>query len=87
MKTYQQLNIDGIFVSIGMDAQTDLVDNLLEKNECNYIVSSDCKTNLDGIFVAGDCRVKDLRQLTTAMSDGAISASLVIKFLKNQKKY
>lgn len=81
----KQLNIDGIFVSIGMDAQTDLVDNLLEKNECNYIVSSNCKTNLDGIFVAGDCRVKELRQLTTATSDGAIAASLVIKFLKNQK--
>ena len=68
-----------------MDAQTELVDSLLKKNEYNYIVSDDCKTNLEGIFVAGDCRAKDLRQITTAVSDGAIAASLVIKYINNKK--
>lgn len=79
------LAVNGIFVSIGMDAQTELVDSLLKKNEYNYIVSDDCKTNLEGIFVAGDCRAKDLRQITTAVSDGAIAASLVIKYINNKK--
>lgn len=81
----ENLAVNGIFVSIGMDAQTELVDSLLKKNEYNYIVSDDCKTNLEGIFVAGDCRAKDLRQITTAVSDGAIAASLVIKYINNKK--
>ena len=83
--TKEILKLDGLFESIGMDAQTELVDNLLTKNEANYIISDECLTNLEGIFVAGDCRVKDVRQLTTATSDGTIAATLAIKYLKRSK--
>ncbi|MDD4795907.1 MAG: NAD(P)/FAD-dependent oxidoreductase, partial [Bacilli bacterium] len=80
----KNLKIDGLFESIGMDAETELVDNLLVKNDCNYIISDDCTTNIDGIFVAGDCRTKNVRQLTTATSDGTITAYLVIDYLKTK---
>ncbi|MDD2208508.1 MAG: FAD-dependent oxidoreductase [Bacilli bacterium] len=82
----KNLKIDGLFESIGMDAQTELVDNLLVKNDCNYIISDDCTTNIDGIFVAGDCRTKNVRQLTTATSDGTITAYLAIDYLKTKHK-
>lgn len=76
------LKIDALFESIGMDAQTELVDNLLKKNNENYIISDDCTTDIEGIFVAGDCREKDVRQLTTAASDGTIAAILATKYLQ-----
>lgn len=81
----KSLKIQGMFLSIGMDAQTSLVKNILKLNEDNYIISNDCKTNCNGIFVAGDCRDKTLRQLTTAVGDGAIAAKLAINYLENEK--
>ena len=83
-KQERELTLGGLFESIGMDAQTELVNDLLEKNAANYIVSTDCKTSIPGIFVAGDCREKDLRQLTTATADGSIAANYVIKYLKTK---
>ncbi len=81
----ENIKLDGVFESIGMDAQTELVDNLLTKNSANYIMSDDCKTNIEGIFVAGDCREKEIRQLTTATSDGTIAATLAIQYVKSNK--
>lgn len=79
----KKLAIDGLFLSIGLDAQTELVKDKLTLNEENYVQSDDCTTNEEGVFVAGDCRSKILRQLTTATSDGAIAATQVIKYLDN----
>lgn len=79
------LEISGMFESIGMDAETSLVKDIVTLNEQNYIVSDDCNTNVEGIFVAGDCREKGLRQLTTAVSDGAIAATNAIKYVDNYK--
>ena len=50
-------------------------------NNYNYIISEDCRTNYSNIFVAGDIRTKDLRQIVTATSDGAIAANLAIDYL------
>lgn len=76
------LNVDAIFISIGMDAQTDLANKLLNLNEENYIQTKDCITNIEGIFVAGDCREKKVRQLATAVNDGAVAATHAINYLK-----
>ena len=81
----QEINLGGMFISIGMDAQTALVKDLLPLSEQNYILSEDCNTPTNGIFVAGDCRHKTIRQLTTAMSDGAVAASFAIKYLENNQ--
>ncbi len=67
--------LDGIFVNIGHMPQNDIFKNLIKLDECGYIDSDEsCKTNVEGIFVAGDCRTKQIRQLTTATSDGTTAA-------------
>ena len=81
----RELKISGMFISIGMDAQTKLVKDLLPLSKQNYILSDDCSTIKTSIFVAGDCRHKTIRQLTTAMSDGAVAASFAIKYLENNQ--
>ena len=80
----RKLDINGMFISIGMTAQTNLVENLLDLNEYKYIESNDCATNKDNIFVAGDCRDKSIRQLTTAVADGTTAAIKAIKYLENK---
>ena len=79
----QSLKIKGLFLSIGLDAQTEIIKDRLLLNEENYIQSDDCTTSEEGIFVAGDCRSKMLRQLTTATSDGALAATRAINYLEN----
>ncbi len=83
--TTRELEIKGLFPSIGMDAETEVVKGVLNLNESNYVVSEDCSTNVEGIFVAGDCRTKEVRQLTTAVSDGTIAATSAIKYLETYK--
>ncbi len=80
----RKLDIKGMFISIGMTAQTNLVENLLDLNDYKYIESNDCATNKDNIFVAGDCRDKSIRQLTTAVADGTTAAIKAIKYLENK---
>ena len=79
------LEISGMFESIGMDAETSLVKDIVTLNEQNYIVSDDCNTNVEGIFVAGDNRTKELRQLVTATADGAVSATEAIKYINKER--
>lgn len=81
----RKLDIQGMFISIGMVAQTELVKDLVKLNKQNYVDSEDCKTNLDNIFVAGDCRSKDIRQLTTAVADGTTAAINAIKYLEDKE--
>ena len=82
----QNLKVQGMFLSIGMNAETSLVQDMLPLSERKYILSDDCTTTEQGIFVAGDCRNKNLRQLTTAVSDGAEAANFAIHYLENEAK-
>lgn len=79
------LDIQGMFISIGMVAQTDVVKNIVKLNQQNYVDSEDCTTDVPGIFVAGDCRSKNIRQLTTAVADGTTAAINAIKYIENNK--
>lgn len=76
------INIDGMFISIGMIPQNNFVKDLIKLDKNNYVDSIDCKTNIDGIFVAGDLRTKPYRQVTTAVNDGTIAANLALEYLK-----
>ena len=77
-----ELKVDGIFVSIGQIPENDIFKGKINLNEYNYIKSDEsCHTNIDGIFVAGDCKEKRFRQLTTAVSDGTIAALEAIDYL------
>jgi len=80
-KTLEKLKLDGMFISIGLVPQNEIFKDIIKLDKNNYINSNDCKTNIDGIFVSGDCRTKEYRQLTTASSDGTISALHVIDYL------
>lgn len=75
--------IDGMFISIGQIPQNDIFKGIIDLNEQNYIKSIECLTNKEGIFVAGDCREKKIRQLTTAVGDGTIAALEAIDYLNN----
>lgn len=76
------IELDGMFISIGMVPQNSFVKDLISLDKYNYVDSIDCKTNIPGIFVAGDLRTKPYRQVTTAVNDGTIAANLVIDYLK-----
>lgn len=79
------IEVDGVFISIGMEPNTKIVEKLIPITEDNYIDSLDTKTNIEGIFVAGDVRKKDLRQLTTAVSDGSLAATYAIDYIRSTK--
>ena len=78
-----ELPVDGVFVAVGQTPSSSLFD--VEKDENGYIIADErtLKTNIEGVFVAGDVRQKDLRQIVTATSDGAIAANQVFIFLSN----
>ena len=70
-----RLEISGLFVAIGQIPETRVFADLVALDENGYIMAGeDCLTNVDGIFAAGDCRRKAVRQLTTAAADGAVAA-------------
>lgn len=77
----KEIMIDGMFISIGLVPQSDFVKGLLPLNKYNYIESNNCVTDLEGVFVAGDCRDKEVRQLTVATSDGTMAALKAIEYL------
>ena len=82
---FTTLFLSGIFVAIGKIPSNDLVAPLVDLDESGYIKTDEvCKTKTPGLFAAGDCRVKSLRQLVTATSDGALSATSALDFLSNQ---
>ena len=70
----KEIALDGLFVAIGLVPQNAPFESVLSLDERGYADSSDCKTKTDGVFVAGDCRTKKIRQVSTAASDGAIAA-------------
>lgn len=79
-----ELNIDGLFIAVGQAPKNEIFKNIIDLNPAGYIESSDgVHTNMEGIYVAGDTRVKDLRQLTTAVSDGAIASTTAIKEMED----
>lgn len=77
------LDIDGMFIAVGLIPQNEIFKDTLKLNDWGYVeASEDCKTNRDGIFVAGDCRTKRIRQVATAASDGAIAALAACDYIK-----
>lgn len=78
------LQVDGIFIAIGHIPNTDFVKDLVQLNEQGYVITDAyMATNVPGIFAAGDMRQKDLRQVVTAVSDGAIAAVEAGKYLES----
>ncbi len=80
----QTLKVDGLFVAIGLVPQNEPFSNVIALNDYGYADSGeDCRTQTDGIFVAGDCRQKRIRQVTTAVADGAVAALAACDYIDN----
>lgn len=78
----RDIAVDGLFVAIGHAPDNGLFSELMELDEGGYAVSGeDCVTKTAGVFVAGDCRKKSVRQLTTAAADGSAAALNACRYL------
>ncbi len=78
----EQLPLDGIFVAIGLIPQNELLRGTVALNDYGYVeAGEDCLTDRAGIFVAGDCREKRIRQVATAAADGAVAALAACAYL------
>ena len=78
------ITLDGLFVAIGLIPQNGIFKNVLELNEYGYAdAGEDCRAKAKGVFVAGDCRSKRIRQVATAMADGAVAALAACDYVDN----
>ena len=79
-----KIDVDGLFVAVGRIPETQNFAKSINLDGSGYIIAGeDCSTNISGIFVAGDSRTKEVRQLVTATSDGAVAATAAIKYINN----
>ena len=74
--------MEGLFVAIGQMPDNEAFANLVDVDHSGYIKAMEsCETNVPGIFTAGDCRTKKVRQLATAAADGAIAALAACEYI------
>lgn len=77
-----ELGLDGVFVAIGQTPENEPFSSVATIDDSGYIVSNEsCLTDTDGVFVAGDCRTKSVRQITTATADGATAALAAVRYI------
>jgi len=77
---------EGIFLFVGLSPRTQFLKDLVQTDKEGYILTNEnCETSVGGIFAAGDCRKKLLRQIATAVGDGATAAFAAEKYLEEKK--
>lgn len=80
------LKVDGIFVAVGQTPDNKAFEGLVKLDSAGYVeAGEDCLTSAEGIFVAGDCRTKKVRQLTTAASDGSVAAAGAVEYINRME--
>lgn len=78
----KEIPVSGVFIAVGITPQSGLLEGLVRRDERGYILAGeDCVTSAEGIFAAGDCRSKNLRQIITAVADGANAATSAWSYL------
>ena len=78
------IGTDGVFVAVGRIPENEVFTPLVQVDPAGYILAGeDCRTNVPGIFAAGDNRTKTVRQLVTAAGDGAVAATEAVKYLNS----
>ncbi len=83
-KEKKELNVDGVFVFIGLTPNTEFIKDFITTNDNGYIITdNNLATNVKGCFAAGDAILKELRQIATAVGEGAIAANSVKHYLEN----
>ncbi len=79
-----ELKLDGLFIAVGQQPANEPFKGLVELDAGGYIVAGeDCRTETAGVFAAGDCRTKSVRQLATAAGDGAVAGLAAVTYLNN----
>jgi thioredoxin reductase (NADPH) len=82
----EELQTEGVFLFVGILPKTQFLKGLVQMDEGGYILTNEnCETSVKGIFAAGDCRKKLLRQITTAVGDGATAAFAAEKYLAEKE--
>ena len=86
-KEQSELPVNGVFMAVGIHANTDGIDGLPERNAAGYIIADEtCETSIAGIYAAGDVRTKQLRQVVTAVADGANAVTSIERYLTEAKQ-
>lgn len=81
----KEVSLDGLFVAIGLEPKNSSFAEIAGLDENGYFDSGEqCTTKTEGIFVAGDCRQKSIRQITTASADGAVAALAACRYIDNK---
>ena len=80
----EQLDVEGLFVAVGQVPQSAPFADAVAQENGYYLAGEDAKTSLPGVFAAGDGRKKQVRQLTTAVSDGTAAAIAACRYLEEQ---
>lgn len=81
-ESVQEIACDGIFVAIGNIPNTELIQGQVNLDEAGYVLADETtKTNIPGVFAVGDMRQKPLRQIVTAVSDGAVASKYAEEFI------
>ena len=76
--------VNGVFISIGRKPATDVLEGVINTDEYGYIIADETtKTNLDGVYAIGDVRTKPLRQVVTAVGDGATAVHFIEEYIAN----
>ena len=84
----KRLPLDGLFVAIGRKPETDLFRGQLEMDDGGYLLADETtKTSVLGVFAAGDVRTKPVRQIVTAVADGAVSALAAESYLADGRSF
>ena len=79
------LEVDGLFVAVGRTPENQNFASVIELDGSGYAVAGeDCRTKTQGIFVAGDNRTKEVRQLVTAAADGAVAATAAVSYINTK---
>ncbi len=85
-KSERVIDVDGVFIAVGITPRSGFVGTGIETNAGGYIVAGEtCETSIPGVFAAGDVRAKQLRQVVTAVADGANAVTSVQRYLIESK--
>lgn len=77
-----EIKLEGVFVAVGQKPNNDIFSETVKLNDYGYILAAeDCMTSSPGVFAAGDCRTKEVRQLTTAAADGSVAAIAACRYI------
>ena len=74
----EELSLSAVFIAVGMEPQSELIKGIVDTDKTGYIIATeDCRTSMDKVYAVGDIRTKSLRQVVTAVADGAVAITSI----------